>query len=86
MTLLAKPGCHLCDDARSVVHRVVGEVGERGISVRVDEHSILDDPELEATFSDDIPVVFIDDVFYAQWRIDADALRESLLDAAVSGP
>jgi glutaredoxin len=82
LTLLTKPGCHLCDDARAVVQRVAVEVGERGVVVAIDEQSILDDANLEDTFHDDIPVVFIGDEFHAQWRIDPDALRASLLDAA----
>ena len=27
VTLMSKPGCHLCDDARAVILRVVAEVG-----------------------------------------------------------
>ena len=28
MTLIGKPGCHLCDEAREVVARVTAELGE----------------------------------------------------------
>ena len=27
ITLLSRPGCHLCDDARLVIRRVAGELG-----------------------------------------------------------
>jgi len=37
LTLLSKPGCHLCDDVRSVLQRVAAELGvpleERDIPV-----------------------------------------------------
>ena len=41
ITLIGKPGCHLCDDARAVVARV-----GRGRCGRWQELSILDDPAL----------------------------------------
>jgi hypothetical protein len=39
--LLARPGCHLCDDARAVIERVAGELGvgweERDITASPDD-------------------------------------------------
>ena len=40
---MGKPGCHLCQDAREVLHRVCGELG-----IAWEELDILADPALAA--------------------------------------
>ncbi len=77
LTLLGKPGCHLCDDAREIVLEVLAERPE----VTFEELSILDDPELLDRYVEEIPVVLIDDRVHTIWRVDADRLRGAL-DAA----
>jgi hypothetical protein len=79
VTLIAKPGCHLCDDARVVVDRVLHELDRDGVGVRLIEHSILEEPQLAARYADDIPVVLVDERIHGRWRIDADALRSDIL-------
>jgi hypothetical protein len=79
VTLIAKPGCHLCDDARAVVDRVLGDLDRDGVGVRMIERNILEEPELAARYADDIPVVLVDQRMHGRWRIDADALRNDLL-------
>jgi glutaredoxin len=73
VTLLGKPGCHLCDDARLVVQRVAGELG-----VPWEERSILDDEELLAEYAEQIPVVLIDGRQHTFWRVDEARLRAAL--------
>ena len=82
VTLLGKPGCHLCDDARLVVERVAADLADAGRPVDVVERSILDDPDLERRFHDDIPVVLIGDAVHGRWRFDADRLRAAVLAAS----
>ncbi len=77
VTLLTKPGCHLCDDARAIVERVVGEVG----GVVLDERSILDDEALNARYWDEIPVVLVDGAVHTIWRVDPARLRAALQEA-----
>ncbi|HEV7623849.1 MAG TPA: glutaredoxin family protein [Amnibacterium sp.] len=79
VTLIAKPGCHLCDDARAVVDRVLGELEQQGVAIRLVERNILEDPQLAARYADDIPVVLVDERMHGRWRIDADALEADLL-------
>ena len=74
ITLLGKPGCHLCDDARVVVQTVLADHPE----VSFDEKSILDDPELLDAYAEEIPVVLIDDRVHTIWRVDEDRLRAAL--------
>lgn len=74
LTLLGKPGCHLCDDARAVVQGVLADHPE----VEFDEKSILDDPALLDAYAEEIPVVLIDDRVHTIWRVDEDRLRAAL--------
>lgn len=78
VTLIGKPGCHLCDEARAVVESVVSEVA----GVRMLEQSILDDVELHDRYWDEIPVVLIDGVVHTIYRVDADRLRAALATAS----
>ncbi|QHC69570.1 glutaredoxin family protein [Rathayibacter sp. VKM Ac-2801] len=78
LTLVGKPGCHLCDDARTVVEQVVADLGGEA-SVTVSEVSILDDPELHERFVEEIPVVLIDGRVHTFWRVDPARLRRALL-------
>ena len=80
LTLLAKPGCHLCDTARDVVTTVLADLPETA-SVNLEELSILDDPELNERYWDEIPVVLIDGRVHNIWTIDPARLRQALLEA-----
>ena len=73
ITLLGKPGCHLCDDARLVIERVASDLG-----VPWEEVDIMGDPELQATWWDQIPVTLIDGVQHDYWRVDEQRLRRAL--------
>lgn len=81
LTLLSKPGCHLCDEARGVVQEVVGKLADRA-SVTLEELSILDDPELNEKYWDEIPVLLINDRVHTIWRVDPDRLSAALLEAS----
>lgn len=80
VTLIGKPGCHLCDDARAVVEGVLAEFP----AVRMLEQSILDDPGLHERYWDEIPVVLIDEAVHTIYRVDAERLRAAL-SRTVSG-
>ena len=73
ITLIGKPGCHLCDDARSVVERVAADTGTDW-----DELSILDDAALAEQYWEHIPVVLVDGEQHDFWRVDEDRLRAAL--------
>ncbi|MCI2957272.1 glutaredoxin family protein [Agromyces atrinae] len=77
LTLIGKPGCHLCDDARQVVTRVLADFPD----VTVDEVSILDDEVLFERHVEEIPVVLIDGAVHTFWRVDEARLRAALADA-----
>lgn len=77
VTLIGKPGCHLCDDARAVVDEVLAAFP----AVRMLEQSILDDPALHERYWDEIPVVLIDGAVHTIYRVDAERLRAALAAA-----
>ncbi|CAQ02638.1 conserved hypothetical protein [Clavibacter sepedonicus] len=81
LTLVGKPGCHLCDDARGVVTQVLeGLDATRAAEVTLEERSILDDPALADRFAEEIPVLLIDGRVHNYWRIDAERLRQALVE------
>ncbi|HEY9523624.1 MAG TPA: glutaredoxin family protein [Thermopolyspora sp.] len=73
ITLLSKPGCHLCDDARAIIERVAGELG-----VPWDERDITVSKEDQAKYWDMIPVTFVDGVQHDFWRVQEGRLRDTL--------
>lgn len=76
VTLVGKPDCHLCDDARAVVAAVCAETGTPW-----EERSILDEPALADAYWEQVPVVLLDGAQVDFWRIDADRLRARLRPA-----
>lgn len=73
VTLVGKPGCHLCDQARDVVARVTADLG-----ITFTEVSVLDDEGLRELYWEQIPVVLVDGAQHDFWRVDADRLRLAL--------
>jgi glutaredoxin len=76
ITLYAKPGCHLCEDARQVIERVCAEV-----DTSYDEVDITSSPELMDAYGDQIPVTFVDGRQHDFWRVDPARLRSALVDS-----
>ena len=77
ITLLSKPGCHLCDLARSVIESVAAEC-----DIEWDERDITDSAADTAAYWDKIPVTLVDGAEHAYWRVSADRLRAALSASA----
>ncbi|MEV7344191.1 glutaredoxin family protein [Streptomyces sp. NPDC093544] len=73
VTLIRKPGCHLCDDAQEVVARVCGELG-----VVWEQKDISTDEELYRAYWEQIPVVLVDGAQHTFWRVNEERLRKAL--------
>ncbi|WP_234474068.1 glutaredoxin family protein [Streptomyces sp. MBT98] len=73
VTLVGKPGCHLCEDARAVVGAVCEETGASWV-----EKDITEDEELHKEYWEQIPVVLIDGEQHTFWRVDPARLRKAL--------
>ncbi|MFM6967352.1 MAG: glutaredoxin family protein [Microbacteriaceae bacterium] len=76
--LFGKPGCHLCDDARIVIERVLAEFPVATLVTR----NILDDAEWFETMKNDIPVVAINSVRHVNWIVDEKAFRAAMTEVA----
>ncbi len=73
ITLLSRPGCHLCDEARGVVARVADELG-----VAWTERDITESQQDLRDYGEMIPVTLIDGVQHDFWRVDEARLRRAL--------
>jgi glutaredoxin len=71
--IYSRPGCHLCDEAKDVIDAA----SMRGhLDVRI--INIEDDPELEAQYGTEIPVVFIAGKKAFKYRVDRTQLERKL--------
>ncbi|HEY0531024.1 MAG TPA: glutaredoxin family protein [Actinoplanes sp.] len=70
LTLISRPGCHLCADAEATLDRVAPGQWER-----VDVESSI---ELERDYGDRVPVLLLDGKEHGYWRIEEDRLRQDL--------
>ena len=84
LTLIGKPGCHLCDDARDLVSSVVAKLADDAAAptITFEERSILDDAALHKLYLEDIPVLLINGKVHNYWRIDPVRLRTALLEVS----
>jgi glutaredoxin len=75
ITLLTRPGCHLCDDARAVIARVAADLG-----VTWQERDITRSESDLRDYSDMVPVTLIDGEQHDFWRVSEARLRAALAD------
>lgn len=73
ITLLTRPGCHLCDDARAVIARVAAELG-----VSWTERDITRSEGDLRDYGEMIPVTLIEGVQHDFWRVSEQRLRAAL--------
>lgn len=73
VVIYTKPGCHLCDVARQVVEIVCAERDTDFVEI-----NIWDDPSDADRFAERIPVITVNDVEVAHFRVDPDRLRAAL--------
>ena len=82
ITLLSRPGCHLCDDAREVIAKVAADLG-----VAWDERDITVSEADLREYWDKIPVTLVDGTQHDFWRVSEARLRQALrLTAPVPPP
>jgi len=79
LTIYSKPGCHLCDDMKSIVHRVVATLSHRQ-TMTFEQIDISTDPKLLDRYSLEIPVLLIDGKKVAKYRVSEEELTR-MVDA-----
>jgi glutaredoxin len=71
--IYSRPGCHLCDEAKEVIDRATSR---HRLDVRV--LNVEDNPEWEAQYGTEIPVVFIEGRKAFKYHVDATQLERKL--------
>jgi glutaredoxin len=81
LTLFTKPGCHLCEEAKTVVDSVLDQFKSQHSTespIELTEVNILEDQALLEKFGEEIPVLQINGATHAYWRIDSERLIAAL--------
>jgi glutaredoxin len=81
LTLFTKPGCHLCEEAKTVVDSAVDKFKTEHSSenpIELTQVNILEDQALLEKYGEEIPVLQINGATHAYWRIDSERLIAAL--------
>jgi len=73
VTIIGRPGCHLCDVAENVIKDLILES-----DIEFEKLSILDDPKLAARYSEEIPVILIDGKVHDIFRVDEERFLNAI--------
>jgi hypothetical protein len=73
LTIYSRPGCHLCDEMKVVVHHVGAS-----FPLAIEEIDISADPELEQLYGLEIPVLLVAGKKVAKYRVTEGDLRRIL--------
>ncbi|MGC5029021.1 glutaredoxin family protein [Micromonospora sp. DT229] len=73
LILITRPGCHLCEDAKAALDRVVAVTGDQWT-----ERDVSGDIELEREYGDRLPVVLLDGKEHGYWRVEEERLLRDL--------
>ncbi len=74
LTIYSKPGCHLCDEMKVTIKRVL--IGHPGLAL--EEIDISTDPQLVERYGLEIPVLMIDGRKAAKYRISEEELKRRI--------
>ena len=81
LTLFTKPGCHLCEEAKTVVDSAIQQLTSEHSAeqpIELTEVNILEDQALLEEYGEEIPVLQINGLTHAYWRIDSERLITAL--------
>ena len=80
ITLIGKPGCHLCETARGIVNLVIDDfvLANTGVAVTFTEANILEDQDLARKYGEEIPVVLVNGKQHSYWTVEAPRLLAKL--------
>jgi glutaredoxin len=73
VTILSRPGCHLCDVAKEAMARL-----ERSHGISWNEVDVAGDVELEREYGDRLPVILLDGAEHGYWRVEESRLLRDL--------
>jgi glutaredoxin len=81
LTIYTRPGCHLCDEMKAVVRRVL----QRRADISLEEVDISRDAALVERYGTEIPVLLIDGTKAAKYRVTEEQLTQ-VLDRRLTSP
>lgn len=73
LTLITRPGCHLCEEAVEVIRRIDAQTGAGWVEV-----DVTSDVELEKEYGDRVPVILLDGKEHGYWRVEEKRLLRDL--------
>ena len=76
ITVMSKPGCHLCEVALEVIQKVVGQ----HVPALIEEVDITQDSELLEKYGEKIPVVLVDGKERFVYTVDPEKLAKLFFD------
>ena len=76
LTIYTRPGCHLCQEMKILVERVVRDTRA---AAQIEEVDIGNDPDLEARYGLEIPVLLVNGKKAAKYRVTEEVLRHRLI-------
>ena len=68
LTIYTRPGCHLCQEMKAIIERVVGDLRA---TAQIEEINIANDPDLEERYGLEIPVLLVNGRKAANSRVRA---------------
>lgn len=80
ITLIAKPGCHLCTLARQVIERVADD-----LDVGWEEKHLADIADPDPMWPEQIPITLVDGEQHDYWRVSESRLRAALARTPAAG-
>jgi glutaredoxin len=73
VTLVTRTGCHLCEEAETLLRRLSVELG-----FGYQELSVDADPGRRAEYSDRVPVILVDGREHGYWRVEEPRFRAAV--------
>jgi glutaredoxin len=75
VTIYSRPGCHLCEEAKTQMAPLLREFGARLTEINIDE-----DSQLRARYDYDVPVIFLGARKAAKHHVDLAQFRRQLMN------
>ena len=75
VTIYSRPGCHLCEEAKTQLAPLLREFGVSLTEINIDE-----DSQLRARYGYDVPVIFLGARKAAKHRVDLAQFRRQLMN------
>jgi glutaredoxin len=76
VTIYSRPGCHLCEEAKTEIAPLLKEFGAHFTEINIDE-----DPVLRSRYDYDVPVIFLGARKVAKHRVELRQFRRQLKEA-----